>query len=104
MRHFNVTYDCDGCQGLFDPETSVAYIAFADEMRRKISNLNPIARFSIHPWREDLAASGDAKHFCSGHCARIGFAAWLVDHPEARCPAKVSVNADRIDEAEQRHD
>lgn len=95
MRKTTVDYSCDACHVEFEPEKGTPFLAFADDMRRKTANTNPIARFSMHPWREDLAASGDAKHFCSVGCAIHAAGCWAVT-----LPAKPETALDVAEEAQ----
>ena len=88
MRNVVVIHHCDQCQKEIT-DTSVAFVAFADEMQRRSADFKPIARFAfaMHPWREDVAASHQARHLCSNICAVDEADRWTLTAHATAAPA-----------------
>lgn len=66
-----VSYTCNQCGGPIT-DTTLAFVAFADEMQRKNGSA-PLARLAFHPWREDIASAHGAIHLCGRGCAVVQF-------------------------------
>lgn len=89
MRIVEVSHTCDRCTKPITEEAT-AWVAFADMMQRRSASFPPIPRFSIHPWRDDLAMSHDARHLCSATCVQTELNEWQALRNHLTKPNEIS--------------